>query len=46
MCPLEILAIDQNVTTLRLEGVIGRADLLRVHADARFFNNDQGTTVW
>ena len=45
MNPLEIVANGQKVTTLRLESVIGRADLSRVHADARLFNNDQGTTV-
>jgi hypothetical protein len=41
MPPLEIFANGQKVSTLRLETTIGRPHLSRVHADARFFGNEQ-----
>ena len=41
MCPLEIIANGHKVSTLRLETTIGRPHLSRIHADARFFNNEQ-----
>jgi hypothetical protein len=41
MNPLEIFANGQKVSTLALEATIGRPHLSRVHADARFFDNEQ-----
>ncbi len=41
MNPLEIFANGQKVSTLALEATIGRPHLSRVHADARFFGNEQ-----
>jgi len=41
MNSLELFANGQQVSTLRLEATIGRTHLSRVHADARFFGNEQ-----
>lgn len=39
--PLELYANGQKVSTLALEATIGRPQLSRMHADARFFGNEQ-----
>lgn len=41
MRPIEIFANGQIVATLRLDAGIGRPHLSRIHADARFFGNEQ-----
>ncbi len=41
MTPLEIFANGQRVTTLRLAASLGRAHFSRVHADSKFFSNEQ-----
>ena len=41
MSPIQVYANGQKVSTLALETTIGRPHLSRVHADARFFGNEQ-----
>lgn len=41
MKPLDLYANSQKISTLRLEAAVGRPHLMRAHAEARFFANEQ-----